>query len=31
MVFADAGDGLSLLQWTLDDKQPSSPPWRYPE
>lgn len=31
MVFADVGDGLSLLQWTLDDKQPSSLPWRYPD
>jgi uncharacterized OB-fold protein len=31
MVFADVGDGLSLLQWTLDDHQPSTPPWRYPE
>jgi uncharacterized protein len=31
MVFADVGDGLSLLQWTLDDHQPSTPPGRYPE
>jgi hypothetical protein len=31
MVFADASEGLSLPQWTLDEgaTQPDKP-WRYP-
>ena len=31
MVFSDVGQGISLLQWTLDEtaQQPISP-WRYP-
>ena len=32
MVFADAGPGLAIPQWTIDDgaKQPDKP-WRYPQ
>ncbi len=31
MVFSDAGPGLSLPQWTLDETTPQpAKPWRYP-
>ena len=32
MVFADAGPGLALPQWTIDEDaaQPATP-WRYPQ
>jgi hypothetical protein len=32
MVFVDAGEGLSIPQWTLDESaaQPANP-WRYPQ
>jgi uncharacterized OB-fold protein len=32
MVFADAGPGLAIPHWTIDDgaKQPDKP-WRYPQ
>ena len=32
MVFTDVSEGLSLPQWTLDEraKQPEKP-WRYPQ
>jgi uncharacterized protein len=32
MVFADAGEGISIPQWTLDEsaEQPEKP-WRYPQ
>jgi uncharacterized OB-fold protein len=31
MAFSDAGDGISLPQWTIDDKATQPEPWRYPE
>ena len=31
MAFSDAGDGIALPQWTLDDTAPQPPAWRYPE
>jgi uncharacterized OB-fold protein len=31
MVFSDAGEGLSLPQWTLDETATQPPPWRYPQ
>ncbi len=30
MVFSDAGDGLSIPQWTIDESAPQpAAPWRY--
>ena len=31
MTFSDAGDGISLPQWTIDDAATQPEPWRYPE
>ena len=31
MAFSDAGDGISLPQWTIDDAATQPEPWRYPE
>ena len=32
MVFSDAGDGVSLPQWTIDTDAPQpAKPWRYPQ
>ena len=32
MVFCEAGDGLAIPNWTLDDDaEQSEPPWRYPQ
>jgi uncharacterized OB-fold protein len=29
MVFADVAPGLSLPQWTIDERAAAGPPWRY--
>jgi uncharacterized OB-fold protein len=31
MAFSDAGDGISLPQWTIDEGVAQPVPWRYPE
>jgi uncharacterized OB-fold protein len=31
MAFSDAGEGISLPQWTIDETVPQPSPWRYPE
>ena len=31
MAFSDAGEGISLPQWTIDETAPQPTPWRYPE
>ena len=31
MAFSDAGDGISLPQWTMDESVAQPAPWRYPE
>jgi hypothetical protein len=31
MVFADAGEGISLPMWMLDERVEQPTPWRYPE
>jgi uncharacterized OB-fold protein len=31
MAFSDAGEGISLPQWTIDEGVAQASPWRYPE
>ena len=31
MAFSDAGEGISLPQWTIDEGVAQPTPWRYPE
>jgi uncharacterized OB-fold protein len=31
MAFSDAGEGISLPQWTIDETVAQPTPWRYPE
>jgi len=31
MAFSDAGEGISLPQWTIDESATQPTPWRYPD
>lgn len=31
MVFVDAGEGIAIPQWTIDQDAEQPPPWRYPQ